>query len=94
MITQCNIPDSLRYSKKGIDFNAMQTLVFQGLTSESQTIQSYKELTEYKLCMIEEFLMDDDHLKAQNLLEKRNFSVFHKLYRKQLEPKFTSLIEI
>jgi hypothetical protein len=41
-----------------------------------------KELTSLKLCMIKEFIDDDNIEKPTLLIKNKKYQVYHKLYRK------------
>lgn len=95
MISKCPIPPLLSSADgKALSFQKMEETLFSENYNNGQLVQNFKELTKYKLCMIQEFMKDDDIKKPELIFQSQEFKVYHKMYRKNLESKQNTIIQI
>lgn len=61
---------------------------------DKESIKSLKSLNEFKFCMIKEFEKDDNLEEPESLVKNINYEVFYKIFRKGLESKYVTSIEL
>lgn len=59
-----------------------------------EKIDGIKKLSEYKLCLTEEFMKDKDTLEYSVIEENEEYEINHFLFRKGLEPKYHMVLEV
>lgn len=79
-----------------IDTKKVFDVYFKPATSSNRFVklELLRDLTIYKYCLIEDFDDDDQVKHADVVVESNEYDVYHKLYRKTLQPKYQTLIEI
>ena len=79
-----------------IDTKKVFNTFFQPATSSNRfdKLNLLRDLTIYKYCLIEDFDGDDKIKHANVVLESETYDVYHKMYRKTLQPKYITTIEI
>lgn len=91
-----SILSSASTANNAIDTKKVFDVYFQKTSSSNRMtkLELLRDLTLYKYCLIEDF-DDDDNVKHANVVvESDSHDVYHKLYRKTLQPKYMTMIEI
>ncbi len=100
IITKCKAPDSLTENSEAdipkLSLNKLDQLIFQKHTKKNlmKKVEKMRDLTMYKFCLIKEFINDDQVKNPSVLLELSYLDVYHKLYRKSLQPIFDLSIKL
>ena len=80
-----------------IDLGRLSDVLFNQSTDRSVLTQKMlliRGMLMYKICMIDEFDKDDDNPKPDLIMDTPRLKVYHKLYRKTLQPKYAIRIMI
>lgn len=80
-----------------IDFNELNEILFREDHRQQAKIQKMlviRALLIYKICLINEFDGDDQEIFPKEIFSSSRMKVFHKLYRKTLQPKFSVKIMV
>ena len=79
-----------------IDTRHIFNVYFEPTTQENRMykLQLLRDLTVFKYCLVKDFYKDD-HVKQANVVyESDSIDVYHKLYRKTLQPKYITIVEV
>lgn len=77
--------------KPRISLPKLYKTLFNPSTSEQvkrDKMMLIRSLLIYKICLIDDFEDDDEEIKPNKIFDSSRLKVFHKLYRKTLQPKF------
>ena len=79
-----------------IDTKRIFDVYFQPTTQDNRMykLQLLRDLTVFKYCLVRDFYHDDRIKEANVVYESESTDVYHKLYRKTLQPKYITILEI
>jgi secreted Zn-dependent insulinase-like peptidase len=80
-----------------IDMEELNRILFNSENTQQAKIQKMlviRALLVYKICLINEFDADDEEIFPKEIFSSSRMKVYHKLYRKTLQPKTTVKIMI
>ena len=83
--------NEIKYSNQGFDMREINRILFEPATSEhakTQKMLIIRALLIYKICLLDEFDGDDLELEPKQIFDSSRMKVYHKMYRKTLQPKF------